>query len=616
MRTVKSFLSLLLIMAVTIPGFAEAKDTQKVGKITAVSGSSEVKKSGGTKQIKAFKSMAITQGDTIITGRNGKVNMDLDSDKEVIVGPNTKLVISQLVQNARAMSGKTNLSLLGGSVMVKVKKKLTGDSRFEIKTPTAIMGVMGTQFIVEYREGNSFVGVIEGTVAVSKPDGAQGPSVHANEQVHLNSSGDGVPETLILHDLPLFALEQYAEDVEQMLENHPTPDLQTLKEQLEKVRKEKQQAQGDEQEDEEQPESPVIIYEGTAPSRDRSDRGSSGGGGGSPGGGDPTPVVRPSIVSQGVFHPIPDQRTDLNIELALAGDSLKTVFYSTGERNLEEGTDYRLESGTQSGQQTIVLLKSFLQDRIGDRNSFELKFTFTSGYTLFVTVKAREVKSPQLDIKEFYNNLHVYVPNNKTFILPFTTHIQPNVTDDLIDETQVLQDGVILQRVDFPPYEWKQNDSIMIEENKLKIELGEGIPIGSLIDITVVSNTLKNKETGDVQEEEQRMQELRLEPSANPDFIEVDPINPQEIAINIMGFGFPLRELKLEFPPNDSGPDEAHVLVKGTDYEVNSDESTPSRLTLKSPLIQQLTEYGEYTLRVYLETPEEYQLKIALFRKP
>jgi hypothetical protein len=74
--------------------------------------------------------------------------------------------------------------------------------------------------------------------------------------------------------------------------------------------------------------------------------------------------------------------------------------------------------------------------------------------------------------------------------------------------------------------------------------------------------------------------------------------------------------LKLEFPPNDSGPDEAHVLVKGTDYEVNSDESTPSRLTLKSPLIQQLTEYGEYTLRVYLETPEEYQLKIALFRKP
>lgn len=612
MRIVKSFLSLLLIMAVIIPGFAQAKDTQKVGKITAVSGSAEVKKSGGKKQVKAFKSMAITQGDTIITGRNGKVNMDLDSDKEVIIGPNTKLVISQLVQNARAMSGKTSISLLGGSVMVKVKKKLTGDSRFEIKTPTAIMGVMGTQFFMKYERNTSFVGVIEGTVAVSKLDGTPGPSVHANEQAYVNPSGDGVPEALNLNDLPLFALEQYAEDIEHMLENNPNPDLQALKERIEKARKEKQQAQDDEQEGQEQPETPTIIHEGTSPSRDRSDRGSSGGGGG---GGNPTPVVKPTVVSQGAFHPTPDQRTDLSIELALAGDSLKEIFYSTGERALEEGADYRLESGTQSGRQTIVLPSSFLRDEVEGKNSFELRLTFASGYTLLVTVKAREVKSPQLDTEEFYNNMHVYVPNNKTFILPFTTNIELNVTDDLIDEKQVLKDGVTLHIVDLSPYEWKQNDSITIEENKLKIELSEGIPIGSLIDIIVVSNTLKNKETGDMQEEEQGIKELRLEPSANPNFIEVGPVNPQEIVINITSFGSLLGRLELESPWIDGVPGDTRMLER-TEYEVISEGANQIRLTLKPSLIQQLTEYGGYTLRVYLETPEEYQLEITLFRKP
>ncbi|KPD07727.1 hypothetical protein AM501_13920 [Aneurinibacillus migulanus] len=604
MRIVKSFLSLLLIMAVIIPGFAQAKDTQKVGKITAVSGSTEVKKSGGKKQVKAFKSMAITQGDTIITGRNGKVNMDLDSDKEVIIGPNTKLVISQLVQNARAMSGKTSMSLLGGSVMVKVKKKLTGDSRFEIKTPTAIMGVMGTQFVMKYERNTSFIGVIEGTVAVSKLDGTPGPSVHANEQAYVNPSGDGVPEALNLNNLPLFALEQYAEDIEHMLENNPNPDLQALKERIEKVRKEKQQAQDDEQEGEEQPETSTIIHEGTSPSRDKSDRGSSGGGGG--GGGDnPTPVAKPTVVSQGAFHPTPNQRTDLSIELALAGDSLKEIFYSTGERVLEEGTDYRLESGTQSGRQTIVVLSSFLQDGIGDRNSFDLKLTFTSGYTLLVTVKAREVKSPQLDTEEFYNNMHVYVPNNRTFILPFTTSIKSNVVDELTEnDISVLRNGTNLWRNDDGrnKHDWTENDRITTEGNQLKIELENGVAIGKSVEVYVAENTLKNTQTDDIQEEAGFV-EFSLAPFATPDSIKVDPNSSKDIVINITSFGYPFDRLELE-----GGS------LEENDYEISPAGSNLMVLKLTPHLIGRL--YGQrFTLLTYFRDEVgggEYPISIEL----
>lgn len=599
MKTVNSFLSLLLIMAVIIPGFAQAKDTQRVGKITAVSGGAEVKKSGGKKPIKAFRNMAITQGDMIITGPKSKVNMELDSNKEVIIGPNTKLVISQLVQSARAMGGKTSMSLLGGSVMVKVKKKLTGDSRFEIKTPTAIMGVMGTEFVVKHEQNTSFVGVIEGTVAVRKPNGTPGPSVHANEQAHLTPSGGGVPEALNVGDLPLFALDEYAEEIEQMLKTNPTPALQALKERIDKERREKQQAQDNEQQNEERAESPTIIHEGTAPSRDRSDGGSSGGGG------SPTPVVKPSIISQDMYHPDPVQREDLNIAVALAGDSLTEVFYASGERVLQEDVDYRLESGSQPGQQTIVLRSDFLQGEVGARDSFEVKFTFASGYTLLVTVKAREVKRPELDSTEFMNNKHLYVVNNKTFILPFTTNIEQAIPDGP-NEPPALQQGVEISEY-MGPNTWSV-DRLTIDNNKLKIELSEAIPIPSLIDISILPNTLKNKDTGDVQEEEQTIREFRVEPFATPDFIEVDHLNPQEVNVSITNFGLPLGSLKL----TNGEPYE----LTGDDYEVKGSTADSIQIALKPGFFGNIVTDSPYTLTISLGPPKEYKIQLSLFRKP
>ncbi|MFT9847144.1 FecR family protein [Aneurinibacillus sp. REN35] len=604
MKTVKSFLSLLLIMAVIIPGFAQAKDTQKVGKITAVSGSVEVKKSGGKKPIKAFRNMAIAQGDMIITGPKSKVNMELDSSKEVIIGPNTKLIISQLVQSARAMGGKTSMSLLGGSVMVKVKKKLTGDSRFEIKTPTAIMGVMGTEFVVKYEQNTSFVGVIEGTVAVRKPNGTPGPSVHANEQAHLTPSGGGVPEALNVDDLPLFALDEYAEEVEQMLKTNPTPVLQALKERIDKARKEKQQAQDNEQQNEERAESPTIIHEGTAPSRDQSGGGSDGGGG------SPSPVVKPTIVSQGMYHPDPVEREDLNMEVALAGDSLTEVFYASGERVMQQGTDYRLESGSQSGQQTIVLHSDFLQGEVGVRDSFEVKLTFASGYTLLVTLKAREVKRPELARDEFMNNKHLYVVNNKTFILPFTTNIAQAMPDEP-NEPPALQQGVEI-RENMGPNTWSV-DRLTIDNNKLKIELSEAIPIDSLIDISIFPGTLKNKDTGDVQEEEQTIMEFRVEPFATPDVIEVNPPVSQEVSVSITSFGLPLGHLELS---NDNVSGETYRLTNGVDYEVRGSTADSIQIALKPGFFGNITEYSPYTLTISLGTPEQYQIRISLFRKP
>jgi hypothetical protein len=222
-KSLKLTLSFMLIFSILWPAVVtEAKDSVKVGKITAVSGKSEVKKSGGTKKFNAFKGMAITQGDTIITGSDGQVNLDLDANKEVTIGAGTTLTISQLVESAKALGGKTSLKLQNGQVLIKVKKKLDGDSRFEIETPTAIMGVMGTEFFVSVNPNqgnpaligglgnNGYLGVLEGTVRVASPlnPNANAFSITASQQLLMNGQ-QWNREPLSLEGLPPFALKQH-----------------------------------------------------------------------------------------------------------------------------------------------------------------------------------------------------------------------------------------------------------------------------------------------------------------------------------------------------------------------------------------------------------------------
>ncbi|WP_341280633.1 FecR domain-containing protein [Paenibacillus sp. FSL H8-0537] len=291
MRSFKWLLVWMVVCYAALPAAAWAKDTDKVGKLTAVSGKAEVKKGGGTKSFNAFKGMAITQGDTIKTGSNGKVSMDLDSDKEVTIGANTTLLISELVKSASALGGKTKLTLQNGSVIIQVKKKLTGDSRFEIETPTATMGVMGTKFAVSYEQDNSYVGVLEGVVNVTGEDGERIAALLANEQIELNQAGEGAKGPLVLGDLPLVALEKLLEELEQAADTEANA---ALKQQISELVKQKQADLEKAEEAAGQPYSkPTIVYGQPASSVPASSGGNSGSGSGgsTP---TPTPAVTPT----------------------------------------------------------------------------------------------------------------------------------------------------------------------------------------------------------------------------------------------------------------------------------------------------------------------------------
>ncbi|SFK42847.1 Ig-like domain-containing protein [Brevibacillus centrosporus] len=177
----RTFLLFAVICCLLVGGAktAAAADTSRVAKVDAVTGNVQVKKAGGTKAYKAFKSMSLNQGDVITTGPKSSITMSMDQSAEVTVSENTVLSLSDL--QAAINSNQTNLKVWSGSVFIKVKPFTNKQDKFTISTPTAIMGVRGTQLLVSIdpNTGSSSVFVASGTVATQAPGNSQIHNIYA-----------------------------------------------------------------------------------------------------------------------------------------------------------------------------------------------------------------------------------------------------------------------------------------------------------------------------------------------------------------------------------------------------------------------------------------------------
>jgi hypothetical protein len=107
----------------------------------------------------------VFQGDTIFTGDDGKVNIELNDGSGITLATRTRMVIDKSVFNPDRL--KTRMSfvrVLFGKARFLVKK-LSGmvSSAFTVKTETAIIGVRGSDFVVEATEDQTRVTAFEDT---------------------------------------------------------------------------------------------------------------------------------------------------------------------------------------------------------------------------------------------------------------------------------------------------------------------------------------------------------------------------------------------------------------------------------------------------------------------
>jgi hypothetical protein len=151
-------LLICLLLAIPSNAFAQTTKAQHAGKLTAVLPVVNVIR--GPQQTPASTSEAVYWGDVINTGHLARARVALDDGSVLSVGSDSNLTVTKHDGGAQ----QTELDLNYGRVRAKAVKQVKPNASFEIRTPTGVAGVVGTDFALDSQGDTTRIVVYEGKV--------------------------------------------------------------------------------------------------------------------------------------------------------------------------------------------------------------------------------------------------------------------------------------------------------------------------------------------------------------------------------------------------------------------------------------------------------------------
>lgn len=143
----------LLLFSSTLTLAADVKITFSLGQV-------DYKQSGQDDWKAASKGFVLTDKDFIRTGNSSTAMIEIENSLKMKISANTTLKLETLFP-------KAELSFSGGKVWVQLNK-LSQNQTFNIRTPTSLIGVRGTEFIYEHGSIEDRVYVLDGIVLFGK----------------------------------------------------------------------------------------------------------------------------------------------------------------------------------------------------------------------------------------------------------------------------------------------------------------------------------------------------------------------------------------------------------------------------------------------------------------
>lgn len=135
-------------------------------KVLSIEGQVEIRRTPGNQlqaQKIAFKiEDKLSAGDTIVTGRGGRLVLGLSDGSQAVIAPQTTVVIEDLSRSPRTL-----FNVIRGKTRIHIEKLGGQPNPYRVNTPTAVIAVRGTIFDVLVEKEDTQVFLHEGVVAVT-----------------------------------------------------------------------------------------------------------------------------------------------------------------------------------------------------------------------------------------------------------------------------------------------------------------------------------------------------------------------------------------------------------------------------------------------------------------
>jgi hypothetical protein len=144
------FLRVMILSAAFMPSAVWAEES--IGQIKTETGAVSIQRHGAKQSVRVGDH--VFRSDTVLTASNSTVGITFDDNSLMSLGPNSRLVLDQFQFNTTTHQGRFEAALEKGTLAVKsgqIVRQTPGAMR--VRTPAAMLGVRGTEFVVRAGDG-------------------------------------------------------------------------------------------------------------------------------------------------------------------------------------------------------------------------------------------------------------------------------------------------------------------------------------------------------------------------------------------------------------------------------------------------------------------------------
>lgn len=104
----------------------------------------------GTGRLPARPGLQLSQGDRLVTGKDGRISVTFIDNTRFSVGPNSRVLVNEFAYDRTRQQGAFVTDVDRGSLaIVSGQIAKSGKDTMKVRTPNSLLGVRGTRFIVE-----------------------------------------------------------------------------------------------------------------------------------------------------------------------------------------------------------------------------------------------------------------------------------------------------------------------------------------------------------------------------------------------------------------------------------------------------------------------------------
>lgn len=167
----------------------------KVGRVVVKARSVFIERNGKSSLVSGFGAF-FSLGDKIRTGPTGKALITLKNGDTIFLSHNSELE-PETPENKDGFSNQV-LRILG-KIRAKIQKTKTRNVRFA--TPNAVIGIKGTDFVVEFKKNQTSVATVEGLVNLASASSGGNIDIPPGKMSSVSAAGEIMPLREIAGDI-------------------------------------------------------------------------------------------------------------------------------------------------------------------------------------------------------------------------------------------------------------------------------------------------------------------------------------------------------------------------------------------------------------------------------